>query len=62
MGPDFDEERRQQMWHFAVQMQGLSVLEMLRPGGVEKWRDRLEEMRRKMEAFFTISATSAQVW
>ena len=50
IGPDFDEEWRQEMWHSAVQMQGLDGLEMLRPGGVEKWRHRLEEMRNKIEA------------
>jgi hypothetical protein len=50
IGPDFDEEWRQQMWHSAVQMQGLDGLEMLRPGGVEKWRRRLEEIRGKIEA------------
>lgn len=49
IGPDFDEQWRQQMWESAVQMQGLEGLEMLRPGGVEKWRSRLVEMRREIE-------------
>jgi len=41
------------MWQSAVQIQGLEGLEMLRPGGVERWRSRLEAIRsaiRGMEA------------
>ena len=58
IGPDFDEEWRQKMWHAAVQMQGLEGLEMLQPvggGGVEKWRPRLKEMRGKIEALHATS-------
>ena len=44
IGPDFDEEWKQKMWHSAVQLQGLSGLEMLRPNGVEKWEDRLQNI------------------
>ncbi len=33
------------MWQSAVQIQGLEGLEMLRPGGVERWRSRLEAIR-----------------
>lgn len=50
IGPDFDDQWRQDMWHSAVQMQGLEGLEMLRPGGVEKWRARLVEMRENIQA------------
>jgi hypothetical protein len=50
IGPDFTEEWRQEMWHSAVQMQGLEGLEMLRAGGVEKWRHRLQDIRGKIEA------------
>jgi len=49
IGPDFEEEWRQQMWHSAVQLHGLEGLEMLRPGGVEKWRSRLEAIRNAVE-------------
>ncbi|KAL8694131.1 MAG: hypothetical protein Q9218_001184 [Villophora microphyllina] len=49
IGPDFEEEWRQRMWESAVQVQGLEGLEMLRPGGPEKWRYRLEVMRSGIE-------------
>lgn len=45
IGPDFEEVWRQQMWHSAVQIQGLEELKMLRPGGVKRWRSRLEAIR-----------------
>ncbi|KAL9598568.1 MAG: hypothetical protein Q9219_004399 [cf. Caloplaca sp. 3 TL-2023] len=45
IGPDFEDEWRQEMWHSAVQLQGFEGLEMLRPGGADKWRPRLEAMR-----------------
>ena len=38
------------MWHSAVQMHGLEGLEMRRPSGVEKWRQRLEDMRAQIKA------------
>ena len=50
IGPDFDEEWRQKMWCSSVQCQGLEGLQMLRPGGVEIWRERLVEMRARIEA------------
>lgn len=50
IGPDFEDEWRQKMWHSAVQMQGLEGLEMLRPGGVDKWRHWLQEIRARIEA------------
>lgn len=50
IGPDFDEEWRQKLWHAAVQKQGLDRLEMLRPGGVEKWRERLQGIRDSIQA------------
>ncbi|KAL8642105.1 MAG: hypothetical protein Q9228_001163 [Teloschistes exilis] len=49
IGPHFEEEWRQSMWRSAVQLQGLEGLEMLRPGGLEKWRPRLEAMRSSIE-------------
>lgn len=53
IGPDFEEGWKELMWQSAVQIQGLEGLEMLRPGGVERWRSRLEAIRsaiRGMEA------------
>lgn len=49
IGPNFDDVPRQIMWESAVQTQGLEGLEMLRPGGLERWRPRLEEMRKDIE-------------
>ena len=48
VGGDLEEPWRQKVWKAAVQMQGLEGLEMLRPGGVEKWRGRLMDMREKI--------------
>jgi len=45
IGPDFEEDWRQEIWNQAVQTQGLAGLELLRPGGVEKWRAKLEKIR-----------------
>jgi len=50
VGPDFEEGWRQKMWHAAVQQQGLDGLEMLRPGGVETWRGRLQGVRDGIQA------------
>jgi hypothetical protein len=52
MGPgyhDLYESWRQHIWDSAVQYQGLEGLEMLRPGGVEKWKGRLQEIRGRVE-------------
>ncbi|KAL8790088.1 MAG: hypothetical protein Q9213_000790 [Squamulea squamosa] len=49
IGPDFDDVPRQIMWERAVQTQGLEGLEMLRPGGLERWRPRLEVIRKNIE-------------
>ncbi len=49
-GPDFEEDWRQDLWHAAVQQQGLDGLELLRPGGVEKWRSRLQRVRDSIQA------------
>lgn len=49
IGEDFEVEWKQDMWHSAVQCQGLEGLEMLRPEGVEKWRGRLTEIRNQIE-------------
>lgn len=49
LGVNFEDEWRQKMWHSAVQQQGLDGLEMLRPGGVEKWQSRLLEIMDKIK-------------
>ncbi|KAL8627526.1 hypothetical protein Q9189_006757, partial [Teloschistes chrysophthalmus] len=49
IGPDFEEEWRQRMCRSAVQLQGLEGPEMLQPGGLEKWRPKLEAMRSSIE-------------
>jgi len=49
IGYDFEEEWKQDMWISIVQCQGLEGLEMLRPGGMDKWRDRLLEIRKGIE-------------
>jgi hypothetical protein len=49
IGPDFEEEWRQKMWHSSVEIQGLPGLELLRPGGVETWKGRLTEIRSQIE-------------
>jgi len=41
VGPDFDEEWKQQMWESAVQLTGLRGLELLRPMEVRERRERL---------------------
>lgn len=50
IGPDFAEAWRQNLWRSAVQQQGLEGLEMLRPGGVKRWRSRLQRIRDRIEA------------
>ncbi|KAL8765747.1 MAG: hypothetical protein Q9209_007254 [Squamulea sp. 1 TL-2023] len=49
IGPNFDDVPRQIMWERAVQTQGLEGLEMLRPRGLERWRPRLEVIRKNIE-------------
>lgn len=50
IGPDFEEEWRQEIWHEAVQLHGLAGLEMLvKPEGPEKWRAKLQEIRAQIE-------------
>lgn len=48
-GADFEDVRRQRTWVSAVQTQGLEGFEMLRQGGAENWRDRLMQLREKIE-------------
>ncbi|KAL8834113.1 MAG: hypothetical protein Q9170_003916 [Blastenia crenularia] len=48
-GADFDDDRRQKIWVGAVQMQGLEGFEMLRPDGANKWRERMLNLRKKIE-------------
>ena len=46
VGDDFDEGWKQKIWHASVQLQGLEVLEMLRPGGLsEVSKSRLKRIR-----------------
>jgi len=50
IGPDFEEEWRQEVWHQAVQLHGLAGFEMLvMPDALEKWRGRLSKIRRWVE-------------
>lgn len=49
VGGDFETEWKQDMWASAVECQGLNGLEMIRPGGVERWRSRLEKTRSEIE-------------
>ncbi|KAI4090160.1 MAG: hypothetical protein LQ344_004945 [Seirophora lacunosa] len=49
-GFHFGEESRQRIWDCAVQvMQGLEGYDMIRPGGVERWRSRLLALKEKVE-------------
>ncbi|KAF4636204.1 hypothetical protein G7Y89_g1886 [Cudoniella acicularis] len=45
IGPEFEEEWRQEIWVEAAQLHGLAGLEILRLGGVEKWHERLTQIR-----------------
>ena len=50
IGPDFEEEWRQDIWVEAVQLYGLAGLEMLiKPNGLDEWRPKLEELRSQIE-------------
>jgi hypothetical protein len=50
IGPDFEEEWRQEVWLEAVQLHGLAGLEMLiKSDGVDKWRPKLQEIRSQIE-------------
>lgn len=53
VGASFGDERRHRIWRGAIQMYGLAGYEMLRPGGVEKWRGKLLELRGKLETMDT---------
>lgn len=50
IGPDIYETWRPKLLELAVLMQGVEGLGMLRPGGVEVSRGRLEDVRGKIEA------------
>ena len=49
IGDDFPEPWRQKVWSSTVQVQGLDGLEMLRPGGMDIWRPKLEKLRHQIE-------------
>ena len=57
-GADFEDQRRQRIWVCAVQMQGLEGFDMLRPGGMDRWRGKLLEVRRKIESMDVASIKS----
>ncbi|KAL8679878.1 MAG: hypothetical protein Q9224_006997, partial [Gallowayella concinna] len=48
-GADFDSDCRQRLWVNAVQIQGLEAFEILTPGGADRWKGRLLELRDKIE-------------
>lgn len=50
VGGDFELEWKQDMWQSVVQCQGLHGLDMICAGGVDEWRQRLEEIRGQIEA------------
>ncbi|KAG9234410.1 hypothetical protein BJ875DRAFT_504717 [Amylocarpus encephaloides] len=51
VGPEWEEDSwRQQLWVQAAQIHGLAGLEMLVPGGEEKWRARLSDIRARVAA------------
>lgn len=50
VGEDFELEWKQDMWQSVMQCQGLYGLDMIRPGGVYEWRQRLEKIRGQIEA------------
>ncbi|KAG7002076.1 mediator of RNA polymerase II transcription subunit 17 [Physcia stellaris] len=60
-GADFEDERRQRVWECAVQMQGLEGFEMLRPGGIDRWRERLVGLRAKIEAMDARGMKAAEI-
>ena len=70
IGPDFEDSWRQQLWLAVPQVQGLEGLEMLRPGGLEKWRPRLAAMReaiatlhdKEMPSRFLYSSWRKEIW
>lgn len=59
-GADFEDERRQRVWEGAVQMQGLEGFAMLRPGGTDRWRERLMDLRAKIDAMDAGGMKSAE--
>ncbi|KAL8964812.1 MAG: hypothetical protein Q9197_006792, partial [Variospora fuerteventurae] len=60
-GPDFaDDERRQRIWECAVMMQGLEAFDMIQPGGADRWRGRLTELREKIERMDDAKMMSAE--
>lgn len=59
-GGDFEDERKQKVWVCAVQMQGLEGFEMLRPDGASRWREKLLELREKIERLDPVSLKSAE--
>ena len=50
VGGDFDIEWKQEIWWTIVTCQGLQGMEMIRPGNLDPWRERLATWRAKIEA------------
>lgn len=53
VGGDFDVEWKQDVWWAVVMSQGLHGMEMIRPGNILPWKDRLTAWRAKIEAMST---------
>ncbi|EPS99214.1 hypothetical protein FOMPIDRAFT_1164125 [Fomitopsis schrenkii] len=53
VGGDFDVEWKQEVWRTVVMCQGLHGMEMIRPGNIRPWRERLTAWRAKIEALTT---------
>lgn len=52
-GTSFPDSTRYKIWCGAIQLYGLAGYQILRPGGVDKWRDKLLELRGKLERMDT---------
>jgi hypothetical protein len=53
VGGDFEVEWKQRLWEMVVWCQGLEGMDMIRPGGVEKWAERLCGWRKGIEKMET---------
>ena len=49
VGGDFEVEWKQRLWEMVVWCQGLEGMDMIRPGGTEKWAERLCAWRKGIE-------------
>ena len=53
VGGDFDIEWKQELWWTVVMCQGLHGMEMIRPGNLGHWREKLTACRAKIDAMTT---------